>query len=66
MTHPDSETLTLDKVTTCLKAGKKTVYRQVQQGEIPGFKLVGVWRFRHREHDRWIAARIAWTRQETP
>lgn len=41
------------------KAGKKTVYRLAQQGEIPGFKLGGTWRFRRSELDRWIAAQIA-------
>ncbi|TXH76951.1 MAG: DNA-binding protein [Thiobacillus sp.] len=42
-----------------LKAGKKTVYRLAQQGQIPGFKLGGTWRFRRTELDRWIAAQIA-------
>ncbi|AXC24634.1 helix-turn-helix domain-containing protein [Pseudomonas aeruginosa] len=41
------------------KAGKKTVYRLAQQGEIPGFKLGGTWRFRRTELDRWIAEQTA-------
>ena len=40
------EILTLDEVATYLKAGKRTVYRLAQQGEIPAFKLGGTWRFR--------------------
>jgi excisionase family DNA binding protein len=49
----------LDEVAAYLKAGKKTVYRLAQQGQIPGFKLGGTWRFRRTELDHWIAAQIA-------
>lgn len=59
MTEADGEILTLDEVAAYLKAGKKTVYRLVQQGQVPGFKLGGTWRFRRTELDRWIAAQIA-------
>ena len=59
MNQPDSEILTLDDVAVYLKAGKKTVYRLAQQGEIPAFKLGGTWRFRRSELDHWIAAQIA-------
>lgn len=59
MKQSDSDILTLDEVALYLKAGKKTVYRLVQQGELPGFKLGGTWRFRRSELDRWIADQIA-------
>lgn len=59
MTEADGEILTLDEVAAYLKAGKKTVYRLAQQGQIPGFKLGGTWRFRRTELDRWIAVQIA-------
>ncbi len=59
MNQADGEILTLDEVAAYLKAGKKTVYRLAQQGQLPGFKLGGTWRFRRTELDRWIAARIA-------
>lgn len=55
----DGEILTLDEVAVYLKAGEKTVCRLAQQGEIPGFKLGGTWRFRRTELDRWNAAHIA-------
>lgn len=58
MNSPDGEILTLDEVAAYLKAGKKTVYRLAQQGEIPAFKLGGTWRFRRSELDGWIAAQI--------
>ncbi len=59
MNKAEDEIFTLDEVAAYLKAGKKTVYRLAQQGQIPGFKLGGTWRFRRTELDRWIAARIA-------
>lgn len=58
MPDREGEILTLDEVAQYLKAGKRTVYRLVQKGEIPGFKLGGTWRFRRAELDRWIAAGI--------
>jgi excisionase family DNA binding protein len=58
MPDREGEILTLGEVALYLKAGKRTVYRLVQQGEIPGFKLGGTWRFRRAELDRWIAAGI--------
>ncbi|MDH5857588.1 methylation-associated defense system helix-turn-helix domain-containing protein MAD1 [Lampropedia aestuarii] len=58
MTDPESEILTLDEVAAYLKAGKRTVYRLAQRGEIPAFKLGGTWRFRRSELDSWIAGSI--------
>lgn len=59
MNKADGEILMLDEVAAYLKAGKKTVYRLAQRGQIPGFKLGGTWRFRRSELDHWIAAQIA-------
>lgn len=53
-TDPDGEILTLDEVAAFLKAGKRTVYRFAQNGDIPAFKLGGTWRFRRSELERWI------------
>ena len=50
----DGEILTLDEVAVFLKAGKRTVYRSAQNGDIPAFKLGGTWRFRRSELERWI------------
>lgn len=58
MPNSEGEILTLDEVALYLKAGKRTVYRLAQKGEIPAFKLGGTWRFRRSELDRWIAASI--------
>ncbi len=58
MTDTDGEILTLEEVAAYLKAGKRTVYRLAQKGEIPAFKLGGTWRFRRSELDSWIAVSI--------
>lgn len=58
MADAEGEILTLDEVARYLKAGKRTVYRLAQKGEIPAFKLGGTWRFRRSELDRWIADSI--------
>lgn len=58
----DSDILTLDEVAAYLKAGKRTVYRLAASGEIPAFKLGGMWRFRRSELDQWIAASINQTK----
>jgi len=54
MTSSDGEILTLDEVAAYLKAGKRTVYRFAQNGDIPAFKLGGTWRFRRSDLERWI------------
>lgn len=64
MPETRDEILTLDEVATYLKAGKRTVYRLAQQGEIPAFKLGGTWRFGRSELDRWIAESIDKTKPE--
>jgi excisionase family DNA binding protein len=66
MAGPDGEILTLDEVAEYLKAGKRTLYRLTQNGQIPAFKLGGSWRFRRVELDRWIAAGISSQRNQTP
>nr|WP_249902415.1 helix-turn-helix domain-containing protein [Sphingobium sp. Ndbn-10] len=64
MEQPD-EILTIEEVAAYLKAGRRTVYRLAANGQIPAFKLGGVWRFRRAELERWIAARIG-THEERP
>lgn len=59
MIDTDGEILTLEEVAAYLKAGKRTVYRLAQKGEIPSFKLGGTWRFRRSELDSWIAESIS-------
>ena len=53
-TNLEGEILTLDEVAAFLKAGKRTVYRFAQNGDIPAFKVGGTWRFRRSDLERWI------------
>ena len=52
---PDDEIFTIKEVASYLKLAEKTAYRLVADGQIPGFKVGGAWRFRKKELDRWIA-----------
>ena len=54
MAIPDGEILTLDEVASYLRAGKRTVYRLAQKGEIPAFKVGGTWRFLQPDIENWI------------
>ncbi|MGO8843317.1 MAG: helix-turn-helix domain-containing protein [Methyloceanibacter sp.] len=47
--------MTLRQVADYLHCAYSTACRLVRQGEIPGFKLGGGWRFMKSEIDRWIA-----------
>ena len=58
MIDTEGEILTLDEVAAYLKAGKRTVYRLAQEGEIPHSKLGRTWRFRRSDLDSWIAESI--------
>ncbi|WP_438873587.1 helix-turn-helix domain-containing protein [Verminephrobacter aporrectodeae] len=59
MTDTTGEILTLEEVAAYLRAGKRTVYRLAQKGEIPAFKLGGTWRFHRFALDSWIAESIS-------
>ena len=54
---PDSY-LTLREVAELLKLSEKTLYRLVQQGKLPSFKVGGSWRFRRTDIEKWIANQI--------
>lgn len=48
--------LTVRDVAEMLKLAEKTVYSLVADGEIPGFKVGGSWRFSRKELENWIEA----------
>lgn len=48
------EIFTIKEVAAYLKLAEKTTYRLALEGELPGFKVGGSWRFRKSEIDRWI------------
>ncbi len=48
------EILTLKEVAEYLKLAEKTAYRLAAEGELPGFKVGGSWRFTKEDINRWI------------
>ena len=47
--------MTVQEVAEYLNVDPKTVYRLVNRGELPGFKVGGSWRFQKNDLDDWIA-----------
>ncbi len=50
------EILTIKEVADYLKLTERTLYRLVQEGKIPGFKVGSSWRFKRVDIERWIEA----------
>ena len=53
-----ADIMTIKEVASYLKITEKTAYRLTADGEIPGFKVGGAWRFRRQEIDAWIDERL--------
>lgn len=53
------EILTLKEVAEYLKLAEKTAYRLVAEGQLPGFKVGGSWRFRRDEVEKLTKGEIA-------
>ncbi|MCF6292255.1 MAG: helix-turn-helix domain-containing protein [Robiginitomaculum sp.] len=49
-----SDIWTIKDVASYLKLTEKTAYRLVAEGEIPGFKVGGSWRFSKDEVEKWV------------
>ena len=49
--------MTVCEVARYLNVVERTIYRLVQKGELPGFKVAGVWRFRREDIEYWIENR---------
>ena len=48
------ELMTLEEVANYLKVNEKTVYRMLNEGEIPAMKVGHLWRFKVSEIDEWL------------
>ena len=46
--------LTIKEVADYLKLTERTLYRLVQEGQVPGFKVGNSWRFKRADIERWI------------
>jgi excisionase family DNA binding protein len=49
--------LTVREVAAFLSVDEKTIYRLVIKGDIPGFKVLGSWRFQRHDLEQWIQVR---------
>ena len=47
--------LTIREVADYLKVTERTLYRLVQDGTLPAFKVGNSWRFRREDLERWIS-----------
>ena len=49
-----TDIMTIREVAEYLKIAEKTAYRLAAEGELPGFKVGGSWRFQRNEIGKWI------------
>jgi excisionase family DNA binding protein len=55
MTESIKPAMTVKEVASFLSVDEKTIYRLVQQGKLPGFKVAGAWRFQFDDIKGWIS-----------
>lgn len=55
--------MTVKDVAAYLNVDEKTIYRLVQRGALPGFKVAGAWRFQRADIQRWIEVQKPGTAQ---
>ena len=48
------ELLTLKELSKYLKISKPTIYKMVEQGNIPALKIANQWRFKKSDIDGWL------------
>ncbi len=46
--------MTVSSLADYLHCHTSTVYRMLREGEIPGFKIGGGWRFQRAQIDQWL------------
>jgi excisionase family DNA binding protein len=46
--------MTVKEVSQYLNVDPKVIYRLARQGDLPGFKVAGTWRFRREDIESWI------------
>jgi len=56
--------LTIREVADYLKVTERTLYRLVQDGKLPAFKVGNSWRFRRADIDAWIGVQTTARRDE--
>lgn len=48
------EIMTIRELAVFLKIKEKTAYKLVAEGNLPGFKVGGAWRFKRDDLEEWI------------
>jgi len=48
--------MTIEEIATYLKVSKETIYKMVQQSQLPASKLGNQWRFNRDTIDAWLSA----------
>ncbi|MCP5207852.1 MAG: helix-turn-helix domain-containing protein [Hahellaceae bacterium] len=54
MPDQSEEIMTIEELAVYLKIPKSTLYKQAQEGKIPGQKIGKQWRFGRKAIDRWM------------
>lgn len=57
MPHIVEPAMTVRDVAAFLNVDEKTIYRLAQKGDLPGFKVLGSWRFQRVDLENWISRR---------
>ena len=57
MPHIVETAMTVRDVAAFLNVDEKTIYRLAQKGDLPGFKVLGSWRFQKSDLESWIQER---------
>ncbi len=52
-----SKLLTIQEVADYLRLNRFTVYRLVECGDLPGFKVTDQWRFKTHDVEKWLQSR---------
>jgi excisionase family DNA binding protein len=61
----DTDIITIREVAEYLKLTEKTTYRLASEGELPGFKVGGSWRFKLKDLEKWISTKKLGTRKRS-
>lgn len=54
----DEKLITVADLSRYLDVHHITIYKLIKEGSIPAFKVGGRWRFKKKEINEWIAARM--------
>lgn len=54
MPKQSEDIMTIEELSVYLKIPKSTLYKQAQDGKIPGQKIGKQWRFARKAIDRWM------------